>query len=103
MGCGVRSARMLVALRPSRPHTTMRSPSCSTPFTRMTSIVVPRPSTTFTSSTVACSPPPHVSVRVLSCRHMRRAQYLEEVLGDDLLGELGLGELDEKGQQIGDA
>jgi hypothetical protein len=35
-----------------KPHNTILSPSCNLPLDKMTSIVVPRPSITFTSRTV---------------------------------------------------
>ena len=52
MGWGVRMARIVVRMGPLRPQTAIRSPSRNTPFERMQSIVVPRPSITFTSRTV---------------------------------------------------
>ena len=50
-GCGVSNERIVVTIGPPRPHTTIVSPSRNMPFTRITSIVVPRPSICFTSST----------------------------------------------------
>ncbi|KAF9066111.1 hypothetical protein BDP27DRAFT_1546594 [Rhodocollybia butyracea] len=41
---------------PLRPQTTILSPSCRIPFDRTTSVVVPRPSITLTSSTVTPAP-----------------------------------------------
>mmetsp|Transcript_92285 Transcript_92285/g.287641 ORF Transcript_92285/g.287641 Transcript_92285/m.287641 type:complete len:228 (-) Transcript_92285:674-1357(-) len=55
MGFGVRSARMVVTMGPFMPAMTIWSPSRSVPFTRTTSMVVPRPSMFFTSMTVHCS------------------------------------------------
>mmetsp|Transcript_36534 Transcript_36534/g.91434 ORF Transcript_36534/g.91434 Transcript_36534/m.91434 type:complete len:258 (-) Transcript_36534:1614-2387(-) len=54
-GCGVRRALMFVTIGPLIPHTMMVSPSCSVPLTRITSIVVPRPSMFLTSRMVHCS------------------------------------------------
>ena len=53
IGCGVFSARICVTTGPFIPHSTMVSPTRSLPSTRITSSVVPRPSITFFSSTVA--------------------------------------------------
>mmetsp|Transcript_19665 Transcript_19665/g.58502 ORF Transcript_19665/g.58502 Transcript_19665/m.58502 type:complete len:221 (-) Transcript_19665:1134-1796(-) len=53
-GGGVSSARACVTTGPSCVQRTMVSPAWSAPFTRITSSVAPRPSTTFTSSTVHC-------------------------------------------------
>mmetsp|Transcript_117878 Transcript_117878/g.313578 ORF Transcript_117878/g.313578 Transcript_117878/m.313578 type:complete len:255 (+) Transcript_117878:739-1503(+) len=55
MGCGVRSARMVVTMGPLMPAITIWSPSRSVPLTRTTSIVVPRPSMFLTSMTVHCN------------------------------------------------
>mmetsp|Transcript_111852 Transcript_111852/g.316398 ORF Transcript_111852/g.316398 Transcript_111852/m.316398 type:complete len:256 (+) Transcript_111852:756-1523(+) len=52
MGCGVKSARMVVTIAPPIPAMTIWSPSRKVPFTRITSIVVPRPSMFLTSITV---------------------------------------------------
>ena len=54
-GCGVKSARTVVTMGPSIPHSTILSDSLITPFDKMTSIVVPSPSMTFTSSMVHSS------------------------------------------------
>mmetsp|Transcript_12637 Transcript_12637/g.38681 ORF Transcript_12637/g.38681 Transcript_12637/m.38681 type:complete len:222 (+) Transcript_12637:784-1449(+) len=54
-GCGVSRARTFVTMGPSRPHTTIVSPSFNLPPDSTTSIVVPKPSMTFTSNTVHCS------------------------------------------------
>lgn len=51
-GGGVRSARACVTMGPSCVHSTIVSPAWRHPFTRMTSSVAPRPSTTLTSRTV---------------------------------------------------
>mmetsp|Transcript_10592 Transcript_10592/g.21038 ORF Transcript_10592/g.21038 Transcript_10592/m.21038 type:complete len:291 (-) Transcript_10592:529-1401(-) len=53
-GGGVSSARTVVTNGPSVVHTTMVAPLSSSPLTRITSMVQPRPSMTFTSSTVHC-------------------------------------------------
>mmetsp|Transcript_39834 Transcript_39834/g.98586 ORF Transcript_39834/g.98586 Transcript_39834/m.98586 type:complete len:260 (+) Transcript_39834:652-1431(+) len=55
IGCGVSSARMVVVMAPAKPATTMVCPSLSVPLMRMTSMVVPSPSSIFTSSTVHCT------------------------------------------------
>ena len=49
------SARTVVTMGPVSPHTTMVSPSFNTPFTRITSIVVPSASTS-ASIVIADSP-----------------------------------------------
>mmetsp|Transcript_6939 Transcript_6939/g.12774 ORF Transcript_6939/g.12774 Transcript_6939/m.12774 type:complete len:210 (+) Transcript_6939:619-1248(+) len=54
IGGGVRRARIEVTMGPCKPHITIVSPSRSTPLTKTTSMVVPRPSTFLTSSTVHC-------------------------------------------------
>mmetsp|Transcript_111854 Transcript_111854/g.316420 ORF Transcript_111854/g.316420 Transcript_111854/m.316420 type:complete len:202 (+) Transcript_111854:774-1379(+) len=51
-GTGVWSARTVARIGPPMPATTIWSPSCRVPLTRITSIVVPRPSTFLTSITV---------------------------------------------------
>mmetsp|Transcript_5462 Transcript_5462/g.17243 ORF Transcript_5462/g.17243 Transcript_5462/m.17243 type:complete len:221 (-) Transcript_5462:1711-2373(-) len=53
-GGGVKSALVAVTIGPSCVQSTIVSPAWRQPFTRMTSSVAPRPSTTFTSSTVHC-------------------------------------------------
>mmetsp|Transcript_24051 Transcript_24051/g.43940 ORF Transcript_24051/g.43940 Transcript_24051/m.43940 type:complete len:411 (-) Transcript_24051:48-1280(-) len=53
-GGGVSSALMVVTTGPSRVAQTMVSPSRNSPFTMMTSMVVPSPSMTLTSNTVHC-------------------------------------------------
>mmetsp|Transcript_62284 Transcript_62284/g.157398 ORF Transcript_62284/g.157398 Transcript_62284/m.157398 type:complete len:234 (-) Transcript_62284:3037-3738(-) len=52
IGCGVSKARIVVTIGPLMPAMTIWSPFRKVPFTRMTSIVVPRPSMFFTSMTV---------------------------------------------------
>mmetsp|Transcript_67047 Transcript_67047/g.112235 ORF Transcript_67047/g.112235 Transcript_67047/m.112235 type:complete len:237 (+) Transcript_67047:620-1330(+) len=64
-GWGVRSARMWVMMGPLRPPRMMVSPSRSTPFTRITSMVCPRPSMIFTSRITQSSWSFSV---ILSCR-----------------------------------
>jgi hypothetical protein len=54
IGCGISSERICVTIAlPSDEARTTVSPSLRRPFTRMQSIVVPRPVMAFTSSTVA--------------------------------------------------
>mmetsp|Transcript_18945 Transcript_18945/g.34329 ORF Transcript_18945/g.34329 Transcript_18945/m.34329 type:complete len:233 (-) Transcript_18945:1983-2681(-) len=53
-GGGVSSARAWATTGPSVVHTTSWSPAFISPLTRITSTVHPRPSITFTSSTVHC-------------------------------------------------
>jgi len=48
MGCGVRTERICVTIAPSIPPVTMVSPSFNWPFTKITSMVVPRPGSAFT-------------------------------------------------------
>ena len=45
-GGGVNKARAVVTMGPSCVHRTIVSPACKQPFTRMTSRVAPKPSTT---------------------------------------------------------
>lgn len=52
MGWGVSKARIVVTIGPLKPDSTIVSPTCKVPFTKITSIVVPRPSITLTSRTV---------------------------------------------------
>lgn len=66
-GWGVNNARTFVAIAPSIPHTTIRSPSRMTPFDRMTSIVVPIPSMTLTSRTVHSSSEIYIKRSVIRC------------------------------------
>lgn len=55
------SARTVVTIGPLKPQSTMVSPCLSAPLARMMSTVWPRPSTTLTSSTVACGSRAHMS------------------------------------------
>mmetsp|Transcript_24788 Transcript_24788/g.81080 ORF Transcript_24788/g.81080 Transcript_24788/m.81080 type:complete len:267 (+) Transcript_24788:2071-2871(+) len=64
-GCGVRSARTLVTIGPSRPATTTVAPSLSEPLSSTQSIVVPSPSTIFTSMTVHCTSSTYMSFSVM--------------------------------------
>lgn len=55
IGCGVSSARTVVTIGPSIPHSTILSPSFIFPFDKTTSSVVPNPSIIFTSKIVHSS------------------------------------------------
>ena len=52
---------------PAMPHTTIVSPSRSSPFTSTTSMVVPRPSIVLTSRIVACVCGVNMSRWLMSC------------------------------------
>mmetsp|Transcript_55092 Transcript_55092/g.159528 ORF Transcript_55092/g.159528 Transcript_55092/m.159528 type:complete len:270 (+) Transcript_55092:1025-1834(+) len=75
MGCGVSNARIVVTMGPPIPANTIWSPSFNVPLTRMTSMVVPRPSMFLTSMTVHCNSSSISSLSAITSCVLFKAMY----------------------------
>ena len=88
-GGGVNNARAVVTIGPSCVHRTIVSPACKHPFTRMTSSVAPKPSTTLTSRTVHCRLYPNMSLAASLCCVKERTTRSRSGTPSPVMAEVG--------------